>query len=177
MGACIKIILCSHVKPYFSLNWVLWQIHPILMPHLPQRSEIFANRIAGPSLDLFGTFIELLRHEGLIQPQKTKAKWQRRRNFTLSVAGNAELFRLLKARKRSPMSDFGKLIVAIKFPVLSLLTSDYQLVQLSMMIETCKTELARHIDLRANQKNYAGHLTPWLDQEIDNIKESLKLLQ
>ena len=75
------------------------------------------------------------------------------------------------------MSDFGKLIVALKFRFLSLLTRDDQLVQLSMMIETCETELAQHIDLRGNQKNYAGHLTTWLDQEIDNIKESLKLLQ
>ena len=28
----------------------------------------FASRIAGPSLDLMGTSIELLRHEGLIEP-------------------------------------------------------------------------------------------------------------
>lgn len=147
------------------------------MPHLLQRSENFTSRITVSSLYLFGTSIQLLHHEGLIQPQKQKPNGNEEEIFRLIIAGNAELFRLLKARIQSPMSDFGKLIVALKFRFLSLLTRNDQLVQFSMMIEICETELARHIDLRANKKNYAGHLTTWLDQEIDSIKDRLKWLR
>jgi DNA-binding PadR family transcriptional regulator len=137
----------------------------------------FASRIAGPSLDLMGTSIELLRHEGLIDPTDETEIAINDAVFNLTEAGRCELTRLLQAQVRAPLSDVSKLIVALKFRFMHLLPLADRKIQLAMMIEGCETELARYLDLRAQHHGEAGDLIEWLDQEIASIETRLDWLQ
>lgn len=137
----------------------------------------FASRIAGPSLDLMGTSIELLRHEGLIEPTADAQASLNDAVFVLTEDGRAELTRLLQAQIRAPFSDVSKLIVALKFRFLHLLPISDRRTQLAMMIEACETELARYLDLRAQHHQEAGSLIGWLDQEISGIENRLAWLR
>ena len=137
----------------------------------------FASRIAGPSMDLMGTSIELLRHEGLIVPTDGAEDGISDAVFNLTDAGRNELTRLLQAQIRAPLSDVSKLIVALKFRFLQFLEIEDQRTQLAMMIEACETELARYLDLRAQHYQEAGNLVGWLDQEISSIENRLSWLR
>ena len=136
----------------------------------------FASRIAGPSLDLMGTSIELLRHEGLIEPAGGADADLTDALFNLTEEGRTELTRLLQAQIRAPLSDDNKLIVALKFRFLHFLPLEGRRTQLAMMIEACETELARYLDLRAQHYTEAGNLIGWLDQEIGGIEYRLDWL-
>lgn len=137
----------------------------------------FASRIAGPSLDLMGTSIELLRHEGLIVPAEGAGAGTGDSVFVLTDDGRDELTRLLQAQVRAPFSDVSKLIVALKFRFLHFLPIEGRRTQLAMMIEACETELARYLDLRAQHYQEAGNLIGWLDQEIGGIENRLTWLR
>ena len=133
----------------------------------------FSSRIAGPSMDLMGTSIELLRHEGLIVPDESGDAGISDALFVLTGDGRAELTRLLQAQIRAPLSDVSKLIVALKFRFFHFLPAEDRRTQLAMMIEGCETELARYLDLRAQHYQEAGDLIGWLDQEISSIENRL----
>jgi len=137
----------------------------------------FASRVAGPSLDLMGTSIELLRHEGLIEPVNATETGKNDALYHLTGEGREELTRLLQARIRAPLSDVSKLIVALKFRFLHFLPLQGRRTQLAMMIEACETELVRYLDLRAQHSGEAGHLMEWLDQEIGSIENRLEWLR
>lgn len=137
----------------------------------------FASRIAGPSLDLMGTSIELLRHEGLIEPTDGADAGLSETEFSLTDAGCSELTRLLQAQIRAPLSDVSKLIVALKFRFLQFLPLKDRRTQVAMMIEACETELARYLDLRTQHSEEAGDLIGWLDQEIGSIETRLDWLR
>ena len=144
---------------------------------LAEEVRNFASRIAGPSLDLMGTSIELLRHEGLIEPADGADTGINDAVFNLTDEGRAELTRLLQAQIRAPLSDVSKLIVALKFRFLHFLPVEDRRTQLAMMIEVCETELARYLDLRAQHYQEAGDLIGWLDHEIGSIENRLDWLQ
>lgn len=137
----------------------------------------FSSRIAGPSLDLMGTSIELLRHEGLIEPTGDTESGISDTLFNLTDDGRSELTRLLQAQIRAPMSDVSKLIVALKFRFLHFLPIEDRRIQVAMMIEACETELARYLDLRAQHYQEPGNLIGWLDQEIGSIEKRLDWLR
>ena len=137
----------------------------------------FASRIAGPSLELMGTSIELLRHEGLIEPADGADTAINDAQFNLTDEGRNELMRLLQAQVRAPLSDVSKLIVALKFRFLHFLPVEARRTQTAMMIEACETELARYLDLRAQHYEEAGNLIGWLDQEIGSIETRLDWLR
>lgn len=142
------------------------------MPYAALAAEVrsFTGRIAGPSLELMGTSIELLRHEGFIRPGEGDA-------LALTGEGRDELMRLLRASIRPPMNDVGRLVVALKFRFLHLLPAEDRRLQLAMMIEACESELARLADLRARHADEPGHLIEWLDREIAAVEDRLDWLR
>lgn len=133
----------------------------------------FTSRIAGPSLELMGTSIELLRYEGFIRPVDPAGGDP---EFALTGEGRAELMRLLRAAVRPPMNDVARLVLALKFRFLHLLPVEDRQVQLAMMIEACESELARLVDLRAQHSDEPGHLIEWLDREIGAVEDRLDWL-
>lgn len=137
----------------------------------------FASRVAGPSLELMGTSIEMLRYEGLVRPVERAESGDADADLVLTDDGREELVQLLRAQLRPPLSDVNKLIVALKFRFLHLLPVEDQRTQLSMMIEACETDFARLVDLREQYDEDRGHLATWLDQEIGVVNGRLDWLR
>ena len=79
----------------------------------------FTSRIVGPSLDLIGPPIEVLRVEGLIESAGGGAGPDAALRIT--EAGRQELMRLLGANLRGPLGEFNKLVIALKLRFLPLL--------------------------------------------------------
>lgn len=129
----------------------------------------FTGRIAGPSLDLIGPPLELLKVEGLVEPTTSGEDAPMR----VTEAGLAELRRLLTANLRGPMGEFNKLVIALKLRFLHLLDRDAQLAQAELLVEVCERELTRLTDLRAHYAPEGGWLVAWLDHDIGQIENRL----
>ncbi len=141
----------------------------------------FTGHIVGPSLDLVGTPIEVLKVEGLIEAvQDARVTGdagddQGGENALLRVteAGRGELIRLLAANLRPPVSNINKLIVTLKMRFLHLLPPHEQGLQVEAMAEMCRRQLVRFTELRAHHAADSGQLTPWLDLEIAQLRARL----
>lgn len=134
----------------------------------------FASRMLGPTLDILGTSIELLRHEGLIEPIGRRAGPSQSltadSNVQITEAGRAALKELLTSPVRAPMTDLTRMVVALKLRYLQLLDPGERRAQFEMLIELTTADLARLADLRA-QNSAAGALDEWLEQEIAQTEE------
>lgn len=142
----------------------------------------FTSRIAGPSLDLIGTPLELLRFEGLIVPAATdqetaftsaESSLMEAGPLVLTETGHKELNRLLKAAVRAPINDVNKVVIALKLRFLHLLPPDEQGLQVDMLIDLSERELARLTDLRQHHANEPGLLLDWLDHDIAQVSARL----
>lgn len=135
----------------------------------------FASRMLGPSLDILGTSIELLRHEGLIEAvgTRTSPSHSLRADTTvqLTAAGREVLHELLTSRVRSPMTDLTRMVVALKLLFIDLLSPPEQRAQFEMLVELATAELARLADLRNQGGPGASTLGDWLSQEIAQTEE------
>jgi len=136
----------------------------------------FSSRIAGPSLDLMGTSIELLRLEGLIKPVDDAGGGEDG-PLAITDTGREELHNLLCSAVRAPLNDVAKLVLALKFRFMHLLDRDNQGTQAEMMIEACETELVRLVDLRGRHQGAEGYLVDWLDSEIGTVEKRLDWLR
>src|SRR5258708_9949928 len=86
---------------------------------LATETRHFTAAIVGPSLDLLGTSIELLRFEGLIEPIDGQGM-EDNAEMRLTAAGTSALHELLIAPLRSPLNDIRRLILALKLRFLHL---------------------------------------------------------
>lgn len=133
----------------------------------------FISRIAGPSLELMGTSIELLRYEGLLAEEGEGDDAR----LSITEAGLETLRQLLRAGVRTPFTDVGKLILALKIRFLHVLEPDDQRDQADMMIEACNSEIARLEDLRRRHADEPGHFIDWLDHDIGLARTRLDWLE
>lgn len=131
----------------------------------------FISRMMGPSLDLMGLSVELLRYEGLVTAVDGEGM-EDDALLAISESGRRELRMLLTARLRHA-SDLSKLIIALKLRFLHLLTPDEQRGQTEMLIEAAEGELNRLLDLRQHHAEDAGPLLAWLDHEIGQLEARL----
>ena len=150
---------------------------PLTYAGLAAAVRNFTSRVAGPSLDLMGTSIELLRFEGLIATEGPQTVNVSESVLVLTTAGSLELNSLLCASVRPPVNDVAKLILALKFRFFHLLKTVDQCDQIEMMIEACEGELARLADLRDNHSKDPGHLIDWLDHDIGQVSDRLEWLR
>ena len=134
----------------------------------------FISRLAGPSLELMGSSIELLRHEGLVEPADEGGDDPMLR---ITEAGSSELRALLSAAVRPPFNDLNKLVLALKMRFLHLLDEAGRRDQADLLIEACRTELARLVDLRGAHHDEHGHLIDWLDHDIGLVETRLAWLE
>jgi hypothetical protein len=132
----------------------------------------FVSRITGPSLELMGESIELLRFEGLIEPQDGAES-----DLIVTPAGHDALVTLLSANIRSGSSDVNELVMALKFRFLHILDTVEQRSQTDLFLEACETELARLEDLRNHHEADGGYLTGWLDLDIQRLEVRLTWLE
>lgn len=124
----------------------------------------FTGHIVGPSLDLVGTPIEVLKIEGLVETVDDGEDEDA--PLRITEAGRAEFVRLLTSNVRAPINDVNKLIISLKMRFLHLLGPTEQRLQAEIMVEMCERQLVRLTELRAQHATAPGHLTDWLDHDI-----------
>lgn len=127
----------------------------------------FVSRMTGPSLDLMGESIELLRFEGLVAGDDGKP-------LAITDNGRAVLNELLRANVRAGSGAMNDLVIALKIRFLHLLTSSEQHEQAESMIEACESELARIEDVTADE---SGYLADWLAIEADRLNARINYLK
>jgi len=143
---------------------------PMAYAELAGEVRHFTSRMVGPSLDLLGTSIELLRLEGLVAAVGGKGMEDNAR-LAITDAGREAFRELMRARVRMPGSDVGKLVLALKLRFLDLLDPEDREEQIDLMQDVYRQERARLVDLRQHAGD--GHLTQWLDLEIAQIDQRL----
>jgi DNA-binding PadR family transcriptional regulator len=144
---------------------------------LAGRTRQFITRLMGPSLDLMGSSIELLRYEGLVEAVDGKGMEDDAR-LAITDSGRKELTGLLTARLRSG-SDLTKLVVALKLRFLHLLPVTEQAEQAAILSDAVATERARLLDLKRqeSENGTSAHLLSWLDLEITQAEARMTWLE
>jgi DNA-binding PadR family transcriptional regulator len=135
----------------------------------------FATRIVGPSLELMGTSVELLRYEGLVAAASGSGMED---NALLEItdAGRTALSELLRAGLSAPLSQFNRLFLVIKLRFLHLLPPAQQTEQLRLVGDWYESELGRLEDLRRHHAEDSPLFVGWLDQETAHIRSRLDWL-
>lgn len=133
----------------------------------------FASRIVGPSLELMGSSIALLRAEGLVEPTEPGEDPP----LAITGAGRRELAELLRASVRGPSTEVGRLVFALKMRYLHLLEPDERRVQVEMMIEAAEAEIARLADLERSGAPAPGFFAEWLGHDLALARERRRWLE
>ncbi len=138
-------------------------------------SEIrhFVGRVAGPSLDLLGTSLEVLGYEGLAKLEDPDGEGGAMLRIT--EEGRAQFVMLMTSGIRAPVNDVSKLVIALKMRFLDLLDREDRLDQIELMREMSEGEVARLRDLRNRDAN--GVFSNWLDFEIDQLEQRIDWLE
>lgn len=134
----------------------------------------FVTHVMGPSLDVLGTSVELLKYEGLVESVGGSGDTSLLR---ITETGMAELRTLLKANLKQAENDLNKLITALKFRFMGVLTPAERQQQLDTMLHAAESEMARLEDLRAHHARDGGHLIDWLDREIGDLDRRVAWLE
>ena len=129
----------------------------------------FVHHIMGPSPEAMGSSLELLRYEGLIKPRDGDEPPV----LELTAKGRDEFVSLMLATVRAPFNDLNKLVVASKLRFLPLLPAEKRRDQATLLIEACRVEFARLIDLRAGHADRQGAFLDWLDHDISQAQARL----
>jgi DNA-binding PadR family transcriptional regulator len=132
----------------------------------------FTSRIAGPSLDLIGAPLELLRLEGLVAAADGEGMADNAR-LEITPAGRAALEQLLQARLRAPLGDYNRLVLLLKLRFLHHLPAGEQRAQTALIAESVESELARLKDLRRHDARAPRAFLDWLDQDITALETRL----
>lgn len=135
----------------------------------------FCSRVAGPSLDLMGMSIELLRYEGLVVAEDG-CGMEDDALLSITDAGRKALHALLTARLR-PSADLTKLVVALKMRFLHLLSDSEKQAQIDLLIEVAESDLVRLEDLAAASSASENAFRLWLDHEIAQTRQQLAWLE
>lgn len=137
-------------------------------PYAEVASDVrhFITHVMGPSLDVLGMSIELLKHEGLVSSIAGEGD---EAILEMTPEGRDEFQTLLKANIKSAENDLNKLVIALKFRFLGYLDIDEQRYQIEMLGSMIENELARLEELRTHHAEDADHLIDWLDREIEEL--------
>ncbi len=149
---------------------------PARYADLAREVRHFAGRIVGPSLDILGPSLELLRYEGLAETETGSEGDGAEALLSITEAGRAELKTLLTSNVRAPIDDVNKLVVALKFRFLHLLAPAERRQQITGLIELCDGELARLSDLNGGVPG-SGHLGAWLEHDIGQLEARIAWLE
>jgi DNA-binding PadR family transcriptional regulator len=133
----------------------------------------FVSRVIGPTSEIMGHSIELLKYEGLVETTEGSGDDELLR---ITDAGREETRGLLMASLRSSSTELNKLIVSLKFRFMHLLSVNDQRTQADLLIDACEQELARLEDLRRHHAGDAGYLVPWLDHDLRLLESHLAWL-
>jgi len=127
--------------------------------------------LSGPSLDLIGPPIELLRLEGLVEAGDDADP------LVITPAGRAALDDLLQANVRGLGADFDRLVVALKLRFLPLLGPVERAEQVALLLDTAGADRARLAALRGDLGGASPALAAWLALEVDALDRRIAWLE
>ena len=133
----------------------------------------FVSRVVGPTTEIMGHSIELLKYEGLVEAVLGSGD---EALLAITDAGREEMRLLLMANLRESSNELNKLVMALKFRFLHLLDVKDQRTQADLLVEVCEREIARLEDLRLHHVGDAGYLVPWLDHDLSLLESHLAWL-
>lgn len=142
---------------------------PRVYGDLSREVRAFAARVAGPSLDIMGSSVELMRLEGLLVPADG-GEMNEASRVTITPDGRTALGELLRANVRGPADGVSRLVLALKLRFLHVLTPAEQREQVDLMLEMSENERARLADLHDRHAGEPGRLNDWLALEIDHVE-------
>jgi DNA-binding PadR family transcriptional regulator len=145
---------------------------PLTYSELATAIRHFIGSVIGPSPEIMGHSIELLRYEDLVVSTGTAAEGLLR----LTEKGRQEMRTLLCANLRAADTALNKLVIALKFRFLHLLQPGEQCVQADLLVDVCGQELARLDDLRRHHAGTDGYLSAWLEHDICLLEQRLQWL-
>jgi DNA-binding PadR family transcriptional regulator len=135
----------------------------------------FTSHVVGPSLDLMGTSLELLRYEGLVEADADQGAADNAM-LRLNERGSAALQALLRAQLRAPVPDFNRLALFLKLRFLHHLSDTEQHAQLALMAEALESERARLDELRRRHQ-VPSLFRDWLDHDIALMADRIAWLR
>ena len=148
---------------------------PMTYADLAREVRAFTGRLSGPTLDMMGTSIELIRTEGLIEAV-TQGDQDTEATLRLTPAGENELRALLGANLRNTLDDLSRIVFALKLRFLHVLEPAVAREQIDRMIKISKADRARRADTKARYGHEPGHFGAWLDADIDRAEDRVAWL-
>lgn len=136
--------------------------------------RFFTQRIVGPSLDLLGSSLELLRIEGLADTVEHHAE-EEKTLLRITPQGRALFQELMSAQLRAPVNDVGRLVLLLKLRFLKLLPPDFQEDQLDLLCDVVRTERARAADLAKEYGDSA--IAEWIQFDVALSDRRLEWLE
>ena len=130
----------------------------------------FISRVIGPTPEIMGHSLELLKYEGLVETIEGSGEDALLR---ITDDGVREMRQLLTANVRPSNTELNTLITALKFRFLHLLPREDQRSQAELLLAAVERELARLHDLRAHPSGSAGFFPDWLDHHIAALEDRL----
>ncbi len=134
----------------------------------------FISRVIGPTPEIMGHSIELLKYEGLVESVEGSGDTE---VLQITPDGLAEMRGLLTANLRPSNTELNTLITALKFRFLHLLAPDEQATQADLLLAAIEREIARLGDLRAHPSGHAGFLPDWLDHHLAELHARMAWLE
>ncbi len=157
---------------------------PLRYSELAVAIRHFISRIIGPTPEIMGHSIELLKYEGLVEAAdrgdggvEHAGESGDDTRLRITEDGRSELRTLLKAKVRASSTELTKLVIALKFRFLHLLDQDEQAGQIALLIEVCEREFTRLRDLREHHAGDEGCLVIWLDHDISLLESRIGWLR
>jgi len=133
----------------------------------------FISRVIGPTPEIMGHSIELLRYEALVETIEGEDDAALLR---ITDDGLAEMRTLLVANLRPSNTELNTLITALKFRFMDLLPPAERHAQAELLTAAVEREMARLKDLRRHPSGAAGILPDWLDHHIETLESRLAWL-
>lgn len=149
-------------------------VGPLRYSDLAVAIRHFISRIIGPTPEIMGHSLELLKYEGLVE---TVSGAGDEAMLQITEDGRAELRALLVANVRPSSTELTKLIIALKFRFLHLLDPADQVDQVYQLADVCERELTRLRDLREHHAADEGCLAVWLDHDMALLESRIGWLR
>ena len=136
--------------------------------------RFFTQRIVGPSLDLLGSSLELLRIEGLADAGGS-AKSEEATLLSITESGRHLFQQLMDSQLRAPINDVGRLVLLLKLRFLRHLPNEAREDQLAMLCDVIRTERARAAELAREYDG--GAIGEWLAFDIQLADRRIEWLE
>ncbi len=143
---------------------------------LAREIRFLSARVVGPSLDLLGSSLELLKLEGFAEiVPGGEGKTTDEQPLRITEAGRDSFQSLMGATVKPPLNDLGRLVLLMKLRFLPLLDQEAQLDQLDLLEEAYVSQEARYRELIDHAGD--GPLAEWLGIDVEQSSARLRWIR